>query len=124
MSKVSLALLVASLLSGCAGMTPSTPAPPAPSTPAQRTAAAETLAVERQWLGSWFRDTPVRIAQRGDGAVSVEVPREFSFEPGKSSVKPALAAVLALGCGSARRRHPRHRTRAAPGPRSPLHSRS
>ena len=88
-------LIVATLLSACAGVTPPTPAtPPAPSTPAQRTAAAEALAVERQWLDSWFRDTPVKVAQRGDGAVSVEVPREFSFDPGKSSVKPALAAVL------------------------------
>lgn len=92
MSKPTLTLIVAFALSGCASVAP--PAPPPPSTPAQRTAAAEALAVERQWLGSWFRDTPVRIAQRGDGAVSVEVPREFSFDPGKSSVKPALAAVL------------------------------
>ena len=104
MSKLSLSLLIASLLSGCAGVTsPSTPPPPAPSTPAQRTAAAEALAVERQWLGSWFRDTPVRVAQRGDGAVSVEVPREFSFEPGKSSVRPALAAVLDKVAQSLRR---------------------
>ena len=89
---LTLTLIVAFALSGCASVAP--PAPPPPSTPAQRTAAAEALAVERQWLGSWFRDTPVRIAQRGDGALSIEVPREFSFDPGKGSVKPALAAVL------------------------------
>ena len=45
----------------------------------------------------------MRIAQRGDGAVSVEVPREYSFDPGKSSVKPALAAVLDKVAESLRR---------------------
>jgi len=100
-----LTLLAALALSGCAGVTaPSPTAPPAaPTTPAQRTAAAEALAVERQWLGTWFRDTPVRVAQRGDGAVSVEVPREFSFDPGRSTVKPALAAVLDKMAESMRR---------------------
>jgi uncharacterized protein YceK len=72
MSKLFPPLLVAILVSGCAGMTsPTPPSPPAPTTPAQRTAAAEALAVERQWLGSWFRDTPVKVAQRGDGAMSI-----------------------------------------------------
>jgi len=104
MSKLFPPLLVAILVSGCAGMTsPTPPSPPAPTTPAQRTAAAEALAVERQWLGSWFRDTPVKVAQRGDGAMSIEVPREFSFDPGKSSVKPALAAVLDKVAESLRR---------------------
>jgi outer membrane protein OmpA-like peptidoglycan-associated protein len=103
MSKLPLTLLVASLFAGCAGMTPAPAPPPAPTTPAQRTAAAEALAVERQWLGSWFRDTPVKVAQRGDGAMSVEVPREFSFDPGKSNVKPALAAVLDKVAESLRR---------------------
>lgn len=73
---------------------PSAPAPAA-STPAElRTAAASTLAVERQWLSSWFKGTPVVIAQRPNGAVVVEVPREFCFDPGQDVIKPALAAVL------------------------------
>lgn len=55
---------------------------------------AAALAVERQWLGSWFRGTPVSIEQRHDGAVTIEVPREFCFERGQSTMKPALAAVL------------------------------
>jgi outer membrane protein OmpA-like peptidoglycan-associated protein len=97
-----LLLLVAAALAGCASVTPA-PSPPPPTTPAQRTAAAEQLQVERQWLGQWFRDTPVKIAQRGDGAVSVEVPREFSFDAGKTSVKPALAAVLDKVAESLRR---------------------
>lgn len=86
-----LTLLIALALCGCAGVT--APTPP-PTTPAERTAAAEALAVERQWLGTWFRDTPVKIAQRGDGVLTLEVPREFCFDAGRSSVKPALAAVL------------------------------
>jgi outer membrane protein OmpA-like peptidoglycan-associated protein len=94
-------LLLALVLGGCAGTM--APAPPPPATPAERTAAAEALAVERQWLGSWFRDTPVKIAQRGDGVVTLEVPREFSFDTGRSAVKPALAAVLDKVAESLRR---------------------
>ncbi len=52
------------------------------------------LAVERDWLRSWFEGTPVAIAQRDDGPLSVEVPLAFCFAPRRSSVKPALAAVL------------------------------
>lgn len=96
-----LTLAIALALCGCASVTPT--APTAPTTPAQRTAAAEALAVERQWLGSWFRDTPVRVAQRSDGVLTLEVPREFCFEPGRSNVKPALAAVLDKVAESLRR---------------------
>ncbi len=101
-----LTLLIALALGGCAA----TPAPasggaaaPVPTTPAQRTAAAEALAVERQWLGTWFRDTPVKVAQRGDGVLTLEVPREFCFDSGRSTVKPALAAVLDKVAESLRR---------------------
>lgn len=61
-----------------------------------RTAARgqNTLAQERDWLRTWFEGTPVAITQDGDGALSVEVPLAFSFEPRRSAVKPALAAVL------------------------------
>ena len=69
----------------------------------QRTANASTLAVERQWLATWFKGTPVVIAQRPNGAVVVDVPREFCFEPGKDVVKPALAAVLDKVAQSMRR---------------------
>ena len=55
---------------------------------------AHPLAVERDWLRSWFEGTPVTIAQRDDGPLSVEVPLAFSFAPRRSAVKPALAAVL------------------------------
>ena len=106
-------------LAGCAGVGPPTPTmpvppplstamPPAPAqaplSPEQRTATAAALSVEQQWLSSWFRGTPVRIAQRDDGTLTVDVPREFSFDPGRSVVKPALAAVLDKVAESLRRR--------------------
>ena len=102
-------MLVALALCGCVSGPPSTssgsllglpsappPAEPAPPpTPAQqRTDAAAKLSVERQWLASWFKGTPVVIGQRADGAVFIDVPREFCFEPGRDAIKPALAAVL------------------------------
>jgi outer membrane protein OmpA-like peptidoglycan-associated protein len=63
----------------------------APDTAAPRTTG---VAAERQWLQSWFEGTPVRIEQRGATAFSIEVPREFSFDAGRSVVKPPLGAVL------------------------------
>ena len=102
-------LLVALALGGCAsGPTPEPSAPVAPPasapTPAERkTAAASTLSVERQWLGAWFKGTPVVVAQRQNGAVVVEVPGEFCFEPGQDAIKPALAAVLDKVAQSMRR---------------------
>jgi outer membrane protein OmpA-like peptidoglycan-associated protein len=52
------------------------------------------MAVERQWLQSWFEGTPVRIEQRSASVFSVSVPRAYSFEPGRSQVLPPLAALL------------------------------
>jgi outer membrane protein OmpA-like peptidoglycan-associated protein len=85
------------LLHGCAGtpaqrpaVAPEPAATPRPAAPA----ATSALAVEKQWLQSWFSGTPVLIVQQGDGAVTVDVPREFSFDAGRSGVKPPLAAVL------------------------------
>lgn len=89
------ALLALLVLHGCTSMAPPSAPPPAVpkagAPPAPRPAA---LAVERQWLQSWFKDTPVRIEQRSEAAFTVEVPREFCFEPGRSEVRPALGAVL------------------------------
>lgn len=115
MNAGTLPLLAALFLAGCAsGPAPpssaapssasSAQAPAPPPTPAQqRTAAASTLAVERQWLASWFKGTPVAVTQRQDGAVVVDVPREFCFDPGRDAVKPALAAVLDKVAESLRR---------------------
>lgn len=95
-------MLVATLaVCGCAGVSP--PLPSGPATADQRTAAAEALTVETQWLQSWFRGTPVTVGQREDGSLGIDVPREFCFEPGRSSVKPALAAVLDKVAESLRR---------------------
>lgn len=94
-ARQALALLALLVLHGCASVTPSEPAPPAaakPSAPPPPRPAA--LAVERQWLQSWFKGTPVRIEQRSESAFSVEVPREYCFDAGRSAVKPPLAAVL------------------------------
>lgn len=101
------------VLAGCAGVKPAppssggapvdppatssapVPAPaPAPSTADQRAAAPSALSAERKWLQSLFAGTPVRIGQTRDGPVTVDVPREFCFDPGQSAIKPPLAAVL------------------------------
>ena len=89
------------LAGGCASVAPPAPAPPAraPSTALP----SGPLSVERQWLQSWFKGTPVRIAERGDGAVTVEVPTAFCFDPGRTELKPALAAVLDKVAESLRR---------------------
>lgn len=104
------------VLGGCAGVKPTpqrpepagpaaqpTPAAPAPSAANQRAAAPAALAAERKWLQSLFAGTPVRIVQRRDGPVAVDVPREFCFEPGQSAIKPPLAAVLDKVAQSMRR---------------------
>lgn len=105
-------------LQGCSTLPPSGPvAPAAPAEPAATVSRpGNAPAVERQWLQSWFKGTPVVIVQRDDHTVSVDVPREFCFEAGRSSVKPALAAVLDKLAESLRR-HPQARLGllAAPG---------
>jgi hypothetical protein len=90
---------------------PATPAVPLPSMAPTAPAAAEpvpdlsdALATEKHWLLSWFRGTPVRIRQQADGALLVDVPREYCFDPGARQVKPPLAAVLDKVAESLRRR--------------------
>jgi len=100
-------------LHGCSTTPVTTSAPPAPGAAAE--APAQPLAVERDWLQSWFGGTPVVIAQREDGAVGVEVPREFCFDPGRSTVKPPLAAVLDKLAQSLRRTGAHLPLVAAPG---------
>ena len=103
------ALGLALALGGCASVAPQRPAAPttqasAPPGTNARTLAAETLAIEQQWLQDWFRGTPVRIAQRSDGSLAIDVPREFCFDAGRSQVKPALSAVLDKVAQSLQRR--------------------
>ncbi|MGL6112341.1 MAG: OmpA family protein [Rubrivivax sp.] len=98
-------------LQGC-GTTPAPPAAPAappataPGAPPAASAASRVsaLAAEGQWLKSWFEGTPVLIVLRDDTALSIEVPREFCFDTGRSNVKPALAAVLDKVAESLRRK--------------------
>jgi outer membrane protein OmpA-like peptidoglycan-associated protein len=114
-------MLVLVLLAGCAS-------PPAPSQPGVPRPAADagtpprplSLESERHWLQSWFAGTPVQIALRSDGALAVEVPREFCFDAGRSAVKPALAAVLDKVAESLRRQRTARLTLlAAPGDPAP-----
>ena len=75
-----------------------------------------SLAVERQWLQSWFEGTPVRITQRSESAFTVDVPRDYCFDAGGSVVKPPLAAVLDKLAQSLRRKpSARVELLAAPG---------
>jgi outer membrane protein OmpA-like peptidoglycan-associated protein len=100
------------LAHGCATAPPSRPAVPASPSSAPAAAPAtprgSPAEVERRWLHEWFKGTPVRITQDGDDLVTVEVPREFCFDRGRSAVKPPLAAVLDKLAESLRR-HPKAR---------------
>jgi outer membrane protein OmpA-like peptidoglycan-associated protein len=100
--RATLALMgvIAAALAGC-GSSPRTSRPPPASAPPD--GEPPPLVVERRWLQSWFADTPVRITQRGDGPLSIEVPLEFCFERGRSGIRPALAAVLDKVAESLRR---------------------
>lgn len=91
-------------LAACASSGPPAAQPASPGRGSAPSAPPATaLAVERQWLRQWFDGTPVRIEQQGDGSLLVQVPRDFCFDPGRSRVKPPLAAVLAKVAESLRR---------------------
>jgi outer membrane protein OmpA-like peptidoglycan-associated protein len=80
-------LVVAAFLAGCESMPgggifgPSTPALP-------------TVASEQRRLAGELRGTPVVVETTSQGRLRVAVPLEFSFDPGRSAVKPAAGAVL------------------------------
>jgi outer membrane protein OmpA-like peptidoglycan-associated protein len=73
--------------------------PPAPAGPAY----APGLSAEQHWLDTWFRGTPVVIAQNDAGELIVEVPRAYCFDIGNSRMRPALLAVLDKVAQSLRR---------------------
>jgi outer membrane protein OmpA-like peptidoglycan-associated protein len=106
-------LAIVLALHGCTTTPP--PAPPPAPAPAPAAPRASALTTERAWLQSWFTGTPVAITQQNQGAVSVEVPREFSFDAGRSKVNPPLAAVLDKVAQSLRRTGARLALLAAPG---------
>ena len=95
-------VLVLVLAGGCAtrapvGSSPTSPAPagaPQTGAPSRPPAPPPTLASEQQRLSALFDGTPVVFAMQADGSLRVEVPLRFSFDPGSSTVKPPLAAVL------------------------------
>lgn len=94
------ACALALVLGACGTLGGSGPRPPAAGA---HPADAGVMTTERRWLQQWFADTPVVITQRDDGPVSVTVPRQFCFDAGRTSVKPALAAVLDKVAESLRR---------------------
>jgi outer membrane protein OmpA-like peptidoglycan-associated protein len=100
-SRTLAASLLLALMAGCAS-TPSGNAPAGTGAAAPVDTGA-ALAGERKWLASWFKGTPVAIGQDRDGAVTVDVPREFCFDASKSGIKPPLAAVLDKVAESMRR---------------------
>jgi outer membrane protein OmpA-like peptidoglycan-associated protein len=97
---IPLLVLFLVLSGGCATRAPVGSAPGAPSggpqvgAPSRPPAPPPTLASEQQRLSALFDGTPVVFAMQGDGSLRVEVPLRFSFDPGSSTVKPPLAAVL------------------------------
>jgi type IV pilus biogenesis protein CpaD/CtpE len=109
-----LLLATALLLHACASPPASTPTPAAPAAEPPPGRSVASLATERDWLLSFFHGTPVVIAQRADGLLGVDVPREFCFDANRSNVKPALGAVLDKVAESLRRSRARLPTLAAP----------
>jgi outer membrane protein OmpA-like peptidoglycan-associated protein len=83
--------------------TPSAPSSAAPALERSATPSPSPLTTERQWLQSWFVGTPVVIAERQDGAISIDVPKEFCFAEGDSKIKAPLVAVLDKVAQSLRR---------------------
>jgi outer membrane protein OmpA-like peptidoglycan-associated protein len=67
---------------------------PAPNAATKAASTKANLAVEKLRLAELFRGTPVVISLQPDGSLRADVPLHFSFDPGKSTVKPPLAAVL------------------------------
>jgi len=99
---------IAALLAACAhapttssstattapGSSPQSGAKPAPNAATKAASTRASLAVEKLRLSELFRGTPVVISLQPDGSLRADVPLHFSFDPGKSAVKPPLAAVL------------------------------
>lgn len=92
-------MLAAALLAGCASQKPplqTAPGAPPPGRPgaAAPAPAPVTLPAEQKRLAELFRGTPVLVELTGEGALRVEVPLKYSFDKGKSAVRPPLAKVL------------------------------
>ena len=77
-----------------------------------------TLLAEQRRLADLFRGTPVIFEMQPDGSMRVGVPLKYSFDDGRSAVKPPLAAVLDRVAKSQRTQKTRLRV-AAPADASP-----
>jgi len=105
--------LFLSLLAACGSTPPVKSGPPSGSGASSGAGAPvpepprPSLAAEQQRLAALFDGTPVVFAMQPDGSLRVEVPLRFSFDPGSSTVKPPLGAVLDRIATSQRRGHSR-----------------
>ena len=92
------------LLAGCAG----TPLAPAAGSPPAVAEVPAPLAAEQHWLAQLFEGTPVTVGATDQGAVRVEVPLKYAFDPGRPAIKPPLNAVLdKVAASLARQKHAR-----------------
>ncbi|HEU4460363.1 MAG TPA: hypothetical protein VFR90_14680 [Methylibium sp.] len=90
------------LVAACATPTASGPgAPPVSEAPVAAGAGglfgsglSEALEPQRARLAQLLRGTPVAVEATAERALRIAVPLKNSFEPGRSAVRPALAAVL------------------------------
>lgn len=105
-SPLPLPLLALVAVAGCA-TAPSTPsttpgvAPPVSQAPVASGAGglfgsglSEALEPQRTRLQNALKGTPVVVEATAERALRIAVPLKNSFEPGRSAVRPALAAVL------------------------------
>lgn len=99
----SFALLALLTLAGCATAptTTSGVAPPVSEAPPAASAGglfgsglSDALEPQRLRLQGALKGTPVVVEATAERALRVSVPLKNSFEPGRSAVRPALAAVL------------------------------
>lgn len=90
-------------LAGCATAPPTTTgvAPPVSAAPPAASAGglfgsglSDALEPQRTRLQASLKGTPVVVEATAERALRVAVPLKNSFEPGRSAVRPALAAVL------------------------------
>jgi outer membrane protein OmpA-like peptidoglycan-associated protein len=110
-------MVSAALLAGCASTKPplqTAPVAPPSGKPGAAAPAPVTLPAEQKRLAELFRGTPVVVELTGEGALHVEVPLKYSFDKGKSAVRPPLAKVLDHVVPSARSQGARTRI-TAPG---------
>jgi len=120
-------VILLAALAGCAAPKPAGSGPgavvgtepmpgtaPAPARPPPPAPVASPLVSEQRWLDEWFRGTPVVIALTDTNTLAVDVPLANSFDAGRSSIKPALAAVLDRVATSLRRQPAMRVSIAAP----------